>query len=128
MQLLDTTGQDLAARTSMNQPYDPFKPELNIDLGVQYLRHLHEIFSKATLLPNELTTKAAANSTSLEKLAVAAFNAGEGRVASAQQRAEKAGKNPAEFAQVEPYLPDSTREYVNRVLSRRQDFASRFVG
>jgi soluble lytic murein transglycosylase-like protein len=70
----------------------------------------------------------AANSSSLEKLAVAAFNAGQGRVASAQQRAQRDGKNPADFAQVEAYLPQSTQEYVQRVMSKRDEFEARFSG
>jgi len=115
-QLLDSTGNDLKARASLSDSYDPFNPEQNVDLGVYYLRYLHDLFHSPTELTNNLSTIAAADSSSLEKLAVAAFNAGEGRVASAQSRAQSAGKDPSQYDQVADYLPGSTREYVNRVM------------
>jgi soluble lytic murein transglycosylase-like protein len=125
MQLLDSTASDQIGNPSEYKPYDP---KQNIDLGMKFLRELHNIFSKETTLENGITTIPAANSASLEKLAVAAFNAGQGRVASAQQRAQRDGKNPAEFADVETYLPQSTQEYVRRVMNKRDDFEARFSG
>jgi soluble lytic murein transglycosylase-like protein len=58
----------------------------------------------------------------LEKLAVAAFNTGEGNVARAQDRAAASGEDPAAFSSVEPYLPPQTKAYVERVVGYRQDF------
>jgi soluble lytic murein transglycosylase-like protein len=122
-QLLDSTGKDLLSRGDQAQrAYDPFDPDLNIELGTSYLKYLHDIFQSSTSLPNDRRTKPAADETSLEKLAVAAFNAGEGRVASAQHRAERAGKDPAHYDNVAPFLPASTREYVSRVLSSKKLF------
>ena len=60
----------------------------------------------------------------LEKLAVAAFNAGEGNVARAQARARSFGKDPTEFSSVEPFLPASTRSYVQKVSQLREQFAA----
>lgn len=122
-QLLDSTGATLQERDGLSEEYDPFEPKQNIDLGVRYLRHLHDIFSVPTELPNQMTTSAAANSSSLEKLALAAFNAGEGRVASAQQRAKQRGGDPSLYEQVEPYLPEITKDYVQRVSRRVGEFA-----
>jgi soluble lytic murein transglycosylase-like protein len=122
-QLLDSTGKDLLARGDQAQrAYDPFDPELNMELGTSYLRYLHDIFKSPTSLPNDRHTKPAADNASLEKLAVAAFNAGEGRVASAQHRAERAGKDSAHYDNVAPFLPASTREYVSRVVSSKKLF------
>jgi soluble lytic murein transglycosylase-like protein len=121
-QLLDRTGQDLQKRFGFDQPYNPFDPEQNVYLGVGYLRYLHDIFSKGSDLPNDLRTHPAANSSSLEKLALAAFNAGEGRVASAQHRARRDGKNPAQYEAIQDYLPESTREYVTKVLDSKARF------
>lgn len=126
-QLLDTTGKDLMDRSDIKARYEPFKPDLNVELGVSYLRYLHDIFSRNTDLPGNLQTSAAANSTSLEKLAVAAFNAGEGRVASAQERVKRAGGDPTLYEAVEAYLPDSTKEYVQSVMSERDTLKSRFI-
>jgi soluble lytic murein transglycosylase-like protein len=122
-QLLDTTGKTLLSRSETGaQDYDPFDPDLNIQLGTSYLRYLHDIFRTPTELPNSRTTKSAADERSLEQLAVAAFNAGEGRVASAQHRTEQAGKDPAHYDNVAPFLPRSTREYVARVVGGKRLF------
>ena len=121
-QLLDSTGKHLHSKLDLEQGYDPFNPGMNTELGVNYLRYLHDIFSTPTTLPNKLMTTAAENSSDLEKFAVAAFNAGEGRVASAQARAAKEGRNPANFEHVKPYLPDITQTYVARVMRYRDQF------
>ncbi len=122
-QLLDTTGKFLLSRTEDSErKYDPFDPDLNMELGTNYLKYLHDIFSSSTELPNKLKTRKAADGESLERLAVAAFNAGEGRVASAQGRSERAGKDPSYYEQVAPFLPRSTREYVTRVVSGKKLF------
>lgn len=128
MQLLDGTGLQLLKRAGLEAKYDPFNPEQNVDLGVGYLRHLHETFSAPTTLAADVTTRAAANSASLEKLAVAAFNAGEGRVAAAQGSAERAGGNPAIYADVAGYLPKTTQEYVERVLRFKGSFEREVIG
>jgi soluble lytic murein transglycosylase-like protein len=122
-QLLDSTGKNLLSRAeTTNKQYDPFDPDLNIQLGTSYLRYLHDIFRTPTQLPNARTTKTAADENSLEQLAVAAFNAGEGRVAAAQHRSEQAGKDPAHYDNVAPFLPRSTREYVARVVRGKRLF------
>lgn len=128
MQLLDSTGKEMMGRLGVDQNYTPFDPEQNIDLGVGYLARLHNLFQSSSELGGNLKTFAAANSSSLEKLAVAAYNAGEGRVASAQQRANRAGKDPSIYENVEAYLPETTREYVKRVLSTRNDIISSSKG
>lgn len=117
-QLLDSTGKFLLAKTEdPDRKYDPFNPDLNMELGTNYLKYLHDIFRSSTSLPNNLKTHQAADDASLEKFAVAAFNAGEGRVASAQGRSQRAGKDPSHYDHVAPFLPRSTREYVTRVLA-----------
>lgn len=127
MQLLDSTAQDLHRREGLEEKYKPFDAEQNVRLGVSYLRQLHEIFSNQTTLTNGLSTTAAANSATLEKLAVAAFNAGQGRVASAQERARDAGRDATQYEQVEEYLPKSTQEYVRRVLQNKRVFEAHFA-
>ncbi|MCB0334934.1 MAG: transglycosylase SLT domain-containing protein [Bdellovibrionales bacterium] len=126
-QLLDTTGKDQMARLGLNQEYNPFDADLNTDLGVGYFRYLLDTFSSNTQVRDNLTSVAAANSSELEKLAVAAFNAGEGRVASAQQRAARAGKDPSSYQHIEAYLPESTQEYVQKVLGARGQFENYFL-
>ncbi len=127
-QLLDSTGKDLMQRSGDTTAYEPFNPEMNSNLGIGYLRYLHDLFSRESALSNDMKTVAAANSSSLEKLAVAAFNAGEGRVASAQRRAAQRGLDPAMYENVEAYLPENTQEYVRKVISAKRDFEPRFIG
>lgn len=127
-QLLDTTGRDLKQRLDIEGKYNPFNPELNAELGVNYLRYLHDIFSKSTPLPGSLETQAAQDAGSLEKLAVAAFNAGEGRVASAQARAKAQGADPSNYDEVEQFLPESTQQYVRRVVQFRDEFEEEEYG
>ena len=121
-QLLDQTGKEMMGRLDVKGAYTPFDPVQNSELGIGYLRYLHELFSSESELPNKLRTTPAANSASLEKLAVAAFNAGEGRVASAQQRALLNGRNPADYHQIAEYLPEITQQYVRRVTDYKQQF------
>lgn len=127
-QLLDSTGKELHEQAGVKREYDPFDPHLNVNLGVRYLRRLHDLFSQSTKLPNDLESVSAANSSSLEKLAVAAFNAGEGRVAAAQARARAAGFDPSIYEQVESYLPKSTQEYVGRVMRYKAMFGPEDIG
>ncbi len=123
-QLLDSTGLDLRKRLGVQESYSPFDPKQNAELGVGYLRHLHEIFSKPTEVSEKNISFVAANSASLEKLAVAAFNAGEGRVVSAQARADRDGFDSSRFEEIESYLPKSTQEYVARVVAMKNRFGS----
>jgi hypothetical protein len=127
-QLLDSTGQDMLSRLNQPGPYQPFNPEQNAYLGTGYLKYLQQIFSSEAALSKDTRTVAAANSASLEKLAVAAFNAGEGRVASAQARAAQAGKNAGEWEHVAPYLPDSTQQYVQRVMELKSRMEGQDIG
>jgi len=123
-QLLDSTGKEVHANTGIDEPYRPFDPTMNSFLGLGHFRRLLDIFSKETNLTSSLKTHPVKSADELEKLAVAAYNAGEGSVARAQNRALQAGKNPGIFSNVRPYLPASTRTYVDRVSSLRSNFAN----
>ena len=118
-QLLDQTAKEMLVRYRLKDKYDPFDPKLNAYLGVGYLRKLHDIFSRETYLAAGLKTIPAKSAADLEKLAIAAFNAGEGNVALAQAKAQSLGKDPTNFEDVEPHLPQGTRAYVARVANIR---------
>ena len=122
-QLLDSTGREMMQRIQVNAPYNPFDPGLNAHLGVGYLKRLHELFGTESNLGYNLRTIPVSDPKSLEKLAVAAFNAGEGRVAQAQHRARLHGLDPREYAAVERFLPKTTKAYVERVSLYRMQFA-----
>jgi soluble lytic murein transglycosylase-like protein len=120
-QLLDTTGKAMQTKLGVTDKYDPFDPAMNAHLGVGYLRYLHDLFSSPTDLGSNLRTIPVRSAEQLEKLAVAAFNAGEGNVAQAQARARREGKDPATYEGIKAYLPASTREYVTRVTNIRNE-------
>lgn len=121
-QLLDSTAETIIKRDGLEDSYSPYEASQNVDLGVRYLRYLHDLFTKETTLSNGMKVHPTANSTDLEKLAVAAFNAGEGRVAASQSAAIKAGEDPSVFSNVLRYLPESTQEYVSKVMQEKKQF------
>jgi len=87
----------------------------DVALGVGYLRYLHDVFGRGARLGHGRATVAVADPSERQLFAVAAFNAGEGRVAEAQASAARAGGDPTRFADVQRYLPAITRGYVARV-------------
>jgi len=89
----------------------------DVSLGIAYLRHLQDIFAHGGVLADGLRATPVPSSHERDLFAAAAFNAGEGRVARAQQAARSAGGRPTRFADVEPFLPALTRIYVRRVLA-----------
>lgn len=119
-QLLDTTGKEVLERSELSRSYDPYDPSLNVELGMRHLRRLIDIFASDTKLTNKISTFGASDEHSREKLAIAAFNAGEGRVAWAQKQAKRQGEDPGHFASVKQFLPDTTRNYVDKVIASRQ--------
>jgi soluble lytic murein transglycosylase-like protein len=119
-QLLDTTGKEVLERSELSRSYDPYDPSLNVELGMRHLRRLIDIFASETKLTNKISTFRASDEHSREKLAIAAFNAGEGRVAWAQKQAHRQGEDPGHFASVKKFLPDTTRNYVDKVVASRQ--------
>ena len=123
-QLLDSTGSELQQNYAIEQPYDPFNPRQNAYLGVGYLKQLMDYFSRETVLEGGLRTVPAKSTAEMEKLALAAFNAGIGTVARAQRKARKAGLNPASFEGIKSYLPEITRRYVPQVVRRRAELAT----
>jgi hypothetical protein len=122
-QLLDSTAQDMQSLTGMEEPYQPFDPSMNSFLGIGYLRRLHDIFSKDSQITNYTKTTGAKSASELEKIALAAYNAGEGSVARAQEHAKSLGKDPSLFSSIEPHLPPITRSYVKKVTSLREQFS-----
>lgn len=89
-----------------------------VTLGIGYLRYLSQLFARSVILDDAgNSTTAVASCAERWRFAIAAYNAGEGRVAQAQRRAEEAGLDPTRFRHVRPYLPRITRRYVDSVLT-----------
>lgn len=88
----------------------------DVALGVGYLRYLHDLFDRDAPLGSGLHTVRVEDPDERERFAVAAFNAGEGRVAQAQARVAATGGDPTDYGAVRPLLPRTTRAYVERVI------------
>ena len=123
-QLLDSTAQDLVTALNIQEDYEPFDPSMNTNLGLSYLRSLTEMFSNPTKIKGNLFSIGGKSPEEVEKFAVAAFNAGQGRVARAQQRVQELGRDATAFSQVAPFLPKSTQSYVEKVLRFRDQYVS----
>ncbi|GIW46196.1 MAG: hypothetical protein KatS3mg078_0073 [Deltaproteobacteria bacterium] len=114
-QLIDSTGKRFHRMLGIRDRYNPFNIEQNILIGVRYLRYLDEIFAKDTVLTRSLRTIAVLDPQERSYFAIAAFNCGEGRVAKAQRLAEKEGRDPRVFRNIEKYLPSQTRLYISKI-------------
>jgi hypothetical protein len=87
-------------------------------LGIGYLRYLSKLFSRKTVLDGAgNTTTPVLDCAERWRFAIAAYNAGEGRVAQAQRRAKAVGLDPRQFDQVRVYLPPITQRYVDSVMT-----------
>lgn len=120
-QLLDSTAKDLAPELFEENNYDPFNPEVNSELGNKYLKQLSTLFGGNNYLTRGLSTFSAISEEDREKFAVAAFNAGQGRVAEAQAKALTEGGNPGRFQDIIDYLPKITQNYVSRVQRFKEE-------
>jgi membrane-bound lytic murein transglycosylase MltF len=123
-QLTNATGREQLRQITPQQTYNPFNPSQNIRLGINYLKELSATFSSDTPLYDGLRSTAGANEQEALRFAVAAYNAGPGRVARAQVLVRAQGGNPARYQEVAPYLPKETQHYVKRV----EGFAAEFRG
>jgi len=89
-----------------------------VTLGIGYLRYLSGLFARPTILDDRgNATIAVRDCTERWRFVIAAYNAGEGRVAEGQRRAAAAGLDATHFDNVRPYLPRITRRYVDSVLT-----------
>ena len=95
MQISDSTAQYIAKNLNITS-YDIFSPQTNIKFGCWYLRYLINKFKNM-------------------QTAVAAYNAGEGKVANWLKQKEYSS-NGITLDNI-PF--NETKQYVNRILSRR---------
>jgi soluble lytic murein transglycosylase-like protein len=114
-QVTHETKAEMRHKIATGRVERPAGPD-DVALGVGYLRYLHDLFGRRAALGRGLETVPVGAPDERRLFAVAAFNAGEGRVAEAQARAAAAGGDPTRFEDVRPYLPAITRTYVGRVV------------
>jgi len=90
MQIMPETAKDLGLT-------DRFDPQKNVEAGSRYLKQLENEFEGD------------------EKLALAAYNWGIGRVQNKLKQIESEGKEPT-FANLYEHLPGETKTYIRRVM------------
>jgi len=99
--------------------------------AAKQLKALDNYFSKKTNLGSGIFTIAISNKAVREIFTIAAYNIGQGRVAQAQALAKAAGKNPANWKDVQEFLiaagakaeqAKEVIEYVKKVLEYKKEF------
>jgi hypothetical protein len=115
-QLTASTAAQMRSRLVAARSGLPLHDE--VTLGIGYLRYLSRVFARPTVLDDTgLRATPIADPVERWRFAIAAYNAGEGRVADAQRRAAALGRNPTRFEDVRPLLPPITRRYVDKVIA-----------
>jgi soluble lytic murein transglycosylase-like protein len=119
-QVLPSTAAEMRRKFAAGTVVRPTGHD-DVAVGVGYLRYLHDLFARGGTLTSRLDAVAVHDGDDLRQFAVAAFNAGEGRVAQAQKRAAAAGLDPSSFDDIRKFLPQSTRTYVDRVADYTEE-------
>jgi len=115
-QMKDMTAAAMHERLQNDPAGLPLSDE--VTLGIGYLRYLDGLFATRSVLDRAAhTTTPIGDDDERRRFAIAAYNAGEGRVAAAQRKALSAGGDPRQFDDVRPFLPTVTQRYVSRVLT-----------
>lgn len=100
MQLMPATGRQLWDQFGFDGEYDPFDKEKNLLIGTTYLNQQLRDFGGDT------------------RLALAAYNAGPGRVGDIVKAYNKAEERMGrtDYNAVQHYLPRETKDYVKRIM------------
>lgn len=100
--------------------------------AARYLKDIDYEFSKKTIISADLSTIPIADPIEREKFDLAAYNAGPTYIAKAQQLAQKDGKNPSSWEDVQSFLKSAgvnakkileIKDYVTKVLQYQTEFA-----
>lgn len=106
--------------------------------AARYLRDLNKMFSRKTTILGQSRTVPINNISERKKFVVGAFNAGERHIADAQRLAQKAGRNPQLWNDVQKFLEQASpkkekakekareiRQYVEKVLLYEIEFTQK---
>jgi membrane-bound lytic murein transglycosylase MltF len=102
--------------------------------AARYLKDLDTMFSRSTTIREGSTTIAVKKSIERKKFVLAAYNGGQRRIADAQNLAQRAGKDPQVWSDVEKFLElagatkdkaNEIRKYVEKVSLYESEFAKK---
>ncbi len=102
--------------------------------AARYLKTLDNLFSKDTRLGKNLATISIQDASARKEFVLAAYNGGEGTIAKAQSLAQKAGKDPAIWEEVQGFLSKvnisakkviEIRKYVQDVPANEMEFSEK---
>ena len=117
-----------------SQNDERFDIDLASLVAVKHLRNLNNIFGKARILSSTLSSIPVSDLNQRKLFVIAAYNAGEGRIAKAQAAAKKDGKNPQKWNDVKQYLAEAgateqkvkeITEYVEKVTEYEEEFSKK---
>lgn len=125
---------DTAKRYSLNVSKENdqrFDIDYAASAAARYLKDLDTMFSerKTSKVPETIPVKSASER---KKFVLAAYHAGEGRIARAQRLAQKTGSDPRSWSEVQQFLEpagadeftaEATRRYLERVPAYEVEFA-----
>ncbi|MBM4265715.1 MAG: hypothetical protein FJ144_03705 [Deltaproteobacteria bacterium] len=114
-QVTEPTEADVRRRFARGELVRPPGTD-DVAIGVAHLRYLDDLFERDASLGRSLRTVAVDDPAERIRFAVAAYNAGEGRVAAAQERAERLRSDPTRYESIRAFLPKITQQYVDRVM------------
>jgi len=114
-QVTGPTQRDIRRRIQEGELVRPPGSD-DVALGIAHLGWLHELFGRDANLGGPLRTVPVADAGERTRFAVAAYNAGEGRVARAQERAAAQRRDPTRYENIRAFLPEITQRYVDRVM------------
>ncbi len=102
--------------------------------AARQMKHLDGLFGKKSNLGSGIVTIKISSKQERMKFVIAAYNAGEGRIARAQQVAQADGKDPTKWEEVKNYLAEAgaseaqikeVLEYVEKVLEYAEEFSKK---
>lgn len=114
-QVTGATAADVRRRIAARELARPPGGD-DVALGVAHLRYLDHIFARDAHLGGDLRTVPIENPHERSRFAVAAYNAGQGRVARAQEQAAALRRDPTRYESIRSFLPRITQQYVDRVM------------
>jgi len=111
-----------------------FDVDNSSEIAAQYLVYLNKLFATNKILDKGISTIEVLDINKRKILVIAAYNAGEGRIARAQMAAEKDGKDPTRWEDIKNYLKEAGSdddkikeiiEYVEKVLGYELEFSKK---